>query len=92
MRVFSIDNRGKSLFVELIYENDIKDDLKFIGNNIIITNLKDKLAFVAIKNGKHHGTGYIFSNKEMNLPNKIELKEVKNFIVNSAVEDFQNNI
>lgn len=89
MNVFLTDNRGKSLFVEVIYANDIQGDLKFIGNNTIITNLIDKLTFVAIKNGKHNGVGYIFSNIEMNLPKKIELKEVKNFIVKTAVEDFK---
>ena len=91
MNVFSIDNRGKSLFVEVIYNDDIKDELRFSGNNKIITKLKDRLAFVAIKNGKHHGTGFVFSNKEMNLPKKMKLKEVKSFIVKSAIEDFKKN-
>ena len=90
MNVFQTDNRGTSLFVEVIYSNDIKNNLFFIGNNgVKILNLKEKLAFVAIKNGKHHGTGYVFSNKELNLPKKMQLKDLKKFIVKTTVEDFK---
>ena len=87
--IFSIDNRGESLFVEIIYSNDITDDLIFAGNNKVIKNLKNKLAFVAIKNGKHDGLGYIFSNKDLNLPEKIKLKDLYNIIINFAVSDYK---
>lgn len=89
LNVFSIDNRGESLFVELIYSNDIIDNLTFVGNNKVIGNLKNKLAFVAIKNGKHDGLGYVFSNKELNLPEKIKLKALYNIIINFAVSDYR---
>jgi hypothetical protein len=89
MKVFSVDNRGGSLFVEIIYADDIKGDLIFLGNNKSILNLKNKLAFVAIKNGKHDGRGYVFSNKELNLPKTIELKSLYNVIKNFAISDFK---
>ena len=85
--VFSVDNRGKSLFVEIIYDKDLTDQLSFksnLGNDI--NDLKNKLAFVAIKNGKHDGIGYIFSNKKLDLPPKIELKEAFHLIKKLALE------
>ena len=84
--VFNVDNRGKSLFVEIIYDDEIVDGLSFIGpENISISQLNSKLSFVAIKNGKHHGEGYVFSNKSMNLPSNIELKDVYHFIKNTVL-------
>ena len=60
--VFNVDNRGNSLFVEIIFDDDLSDGLKFIGpNGISISSLNSKLSFVAIKNGKHDGLGYVFS-------------------------------
>jgi len=85
--VFSVDNRGKSLFVEVVYDKDLTDQLTFksyIGNEI--TDLKNKLAFVAIKNGKHDGIGYIFSNQKLDLPARIELKDTYQFIKKLALE------
>jgi len=86
--VFNVDNRGESLFVEIVYDEDLVDNLYFIGpNNLKVGSLHSKLAFVAIKNGKHHEEGYVFSNKPMELPNKIELIEVYNFIMRKALLD-----
>lgn len=87
MNVFSIDNRGKSLFVEIVYSHDISDNLNFSGNNKIIKNLKNKLAFVAIKNGKHDGLGYVFSNRELNCPKNLKLKDLHDIIINLALLD-----
>jgi hypothetical protein len=86
--VFNIDNRGKSLFVEIVYDDDLVDDLSFNGpNENKIESLRLKLAFVAIKNGKHNGLGYLFSNMPMNLPKQIELKDVYSVISNYALTD-----
>lgn len=87
-QVFNIDNRGKSLFVEIVYDDDLFDDLSFNGpNGHTMGSLRSKLAFVAIKNGKHDGLGYMFSNMPMNLPKQIELKDVYNVISNYALTD-----
>ena len=86
--VFSVDNRGKSLFVEVVYDKDITDQLSFksnLGNEIY--DLKKKLVFVAIKNGKHDGMGYVFSNKKLDLPMIFELKDTFNFIKQLALKD-----
>ena len=86
--VFNVDNRGSSLFVEIVYDEDLVDGMTLNGpNNISIDSLRDKLAFVAIKNGKHHGTGYLFSNMPVDLPREIELKEVYDFVKTTAISD-----
>ena len=87
-RVFEIDNRGNSLFVEIIYDNDLVDGLSFTSpNGIEVKDLRSKLAFVAIKNGKHDALGYVFSNLDMDLPNRIPLSEVYDFIRCKALID-----
>lgn len=86
--IFNVDNRGTSLFVEIVYDDDLTEGMSFDGpNGISMRSLKSKLAFVAIKNGKHDGTGYVFSNKPMNLPEQIKLSEVYDFIKRCALVD-----
>ena len=86
--VFNVDNRGSSLFVEIVYDEELVDGMTLNGpNNISIGSLREKLAFVAIKNGKHHGTGYLFSNMPVDLPREIELKEVYDFVKTTAISD-----
>ncbi|HOZ51570.1 MAG TPA: hypothetical protein PLU17_06910 [Chitinophagaceae bacterium] len=66
--IFTIDNRGKSLFVELTYSNDVNDDFEMVSDlNQKVIKLKPLIAFVAIKNGEHDGIGYfIDTNKKYN--------------------------
>jgi hypothetical protein len=86
--VFNIDNRGKSLFVEVVYDDDLVEGMCFNGpDNISVGSLKAKLAFVAIKNGKHDGIGYVFSNMPMDLPEQIKLTEVYDYIKRNALAD-----
>jgi len=86
--VFSVDNRGTSLFVEVIYDDDLVEGMSIDGpDGISLTSLKSKLAFVAIKNGKHDGLGYVFSNMPMDLPKEIKLTEVYDFIKRNALAD-----
>lgn len=86
--VFEIDNRGNSLFVEVIYDGDILDDMSFFGpNGICVKSLREKLVFVAIKNGKHNGEGYIFSNTSMDLADMMHLTEVHDFVKQCAISD-----
>lgn len=87
-KVFKIDNRGSSLFVEIVYDEDIGDGMTFDGpNGISISDLRKKLAFVAIKNGKHDGLGYVFSNMPMDLPEEVNLSEIYGFIKRNALAD-----
>jgi hypothetical protein len=86
--VFNVDNRGTSLFVEVVYDDDLAEGMSFVGpNGISMESLKSKLAFVAIKNGKHDGLGYVFSNMPMDLPQEIKLTEVYKFIKQKAILD-----
>jgi hypothetical protein len=82
IKIFEVDNRGESLFVELIYPNDIKKDDSIFSKdtNFKLENFKSYLAFVAIKNGEHNGIGYLTSNFELGLDRKIKLKNLKSII------------
>nr|WP_310524563.1 hypothetical protein [Polymorphobacter sp.] len=64
--LFSIDNRGDSLFVEFVYPSDISATDGFRVGNTAFDGLRDAVAFVAIKNGQHNGIGY-FSDSAMRL-------------------------
>ena len=61
--IFTIDNRGKSLFVELTYSNDIQDNFEISNGDISIQDFKPYIAFVAIKNGEHDGIGYFIDSE-----------------------------
>jgi hypothetical protein len=88
--VFKVDNRGTSLFVEVVYDYDLVEGMSFDGpKGVSIGSLKSKLAFVAIKNGKHDGIGYIFSNVPMELPKKIPLVRVYDLIKKTAILDYE---
>lgn len=86
--VFNIDNRGTSLFIEVVYDDELFERISFDGpGGISIVNLKSKLAFVAIKNGKHDGLGYLFSNMPLDLPEDIKLTQVYDVIKRNALAD-----
>jgi hypothetical protein len=58
MRLFEVDNRGSDLFVTLSFQQEIRPRLEFrIGDEHYILSSED-VAFVALKNGEHNGTGY----------------------------------
>jgi len=84
--VFTVDNRGDSLFIELTYSCEINDGMTVTnGNGIVINNFEDKVAFVAIKNGEHDGIGYLIDTnvKLSGEKEEIELKEVFNILKES---------
>lgn len=57
--LFEVDNRGKSLFVMLTFPHDIPPGMAFKVGNDQYENLRNEVAFVAIKNGEHNGEGYL---------------------------------
>jgi len=57
--LFDVDNRGKDLFVMLTWPNDIPEDFQYRVGNAPIQGFRRDVAFVAIKNGGHNGTGYV---------------------------------
>jgi hypothetical protein len=56
--LFDVDNRGRNLFVMLVYPNDVNTLEGYTVSNRHFGSLIDDVAFVAIKNGRHNGVGY----------------------------------
>jgi hypothetical protein len=64
IRIFNeIDNRGQSLFVTLTYPFEVRPDLIIQGGREPF-RLADHVVFVAIKNGMHDGTGFLWCGSE----------------------------
>jgi hypothetical protein len=77
--LFDVDNRGKSLFVMFTYPSDISPTLGFSIEGEKYSNLRERVNFVAIKNGSHNGTGYLIDtseNSEHLVQRKIELRSM----------------
>lgn len=56
--LFEVDNRGDDLFVMLTYPHDIPVGFEYRTAAGSARNLRDDVAFVAIKNGQHNSIGY----------------------------------
>ena len=91
-KIFTIDNRGDSLFVELTYDNDISDNFIVTNNkDITIEQFKLKIAFVAIKNGEHHHIGYFLdTDNSIKKEPTIELSSVYD-IINEGFDVIEND-
>lgn len=87
IKIFEVDNRGTSLFVELVYPNDIEnnDSIYSKTTEFELKKFKSYIAFVAIKNGEHNGIGYVTSNFELKQKEKIELTSLKSIIKKVAL-------
>ena len=87
LKVFKVDNRGLSLFVELVYPKNIEssDSIYSRLSGIKLDNFKSFVAFVAIKNGEHNGIGYVTSNFDLELESKIALSDLKAKIMKTAL-------
>ena len=89
IKIFEVDNRGSSLFVELVYPNDINDNDSIYSkeSDLKLESFKSYLAFVAIKNGEHNGIGYVTSNFDLKQEEKIELTSLKSIIKKVALSE-----
>ena len=89
IKIFEVDNRGTSLFVELVYPNDIEDNDSIYSkeSNLKLEKFKSYISFVAIKNGEHNGIGYVTSNFDLKQKEKIELSSLKSIIKNIALTE-----
>jgi hypothetical protein len=89
LKIFEVDNRGTSLFVELVYPNDIGDNDSIYSkeSNLKLEKFKSYIAFVAIKNGEHNGIGYVTSNFDLKQKEKIELTSLKSIIKKVALSE-----
>ena len=79
------EKKGRTLFISLIYSSEIKDSDYLITKGKKIY-LKNKVSFVAIKNGKHCSKGYLylsnFANKnKKNLYKSINIIKIFDFII-----------
>ena len=89
IKIFEADNRGTSLFVELVYPNDIKENHSIYSkeSNLKLEKFKAYITFVAIKNGEHNGIGYLTSNFDLNSEKKINLTNLKAIIKETALSE-----
>lgn len=56
--LFEVDNRGRDLFVMLVYAGPIEQGFTFSVGSTVFRNMHENVVFVALKNGEHCGTGY----------------------------------
>ena len=89
VKIFEIDNRGTSLFVELVNPNDIdeNDSIYSKETKVTLEKFKSYLAFVAIKNGEHNGIGYVTSNFDLKSEKRIKLTNLKAIIKKTALSE-----
>ena len=77
-----IERRERSLFVTLTYSNELLEDEVIVTSNQSL-NLSEEFNFVAVKNGHHDATGYLFTNFETKKINKgNHVKEIGSEILN----------
>lgn len=81
--LFSIDNRGSSLFIELSYDDEITKltTVQSAVTGVKLIEFNQHVSFVAIKNGEHIGDGYLL------LPEKAQTS-----IINPNVTDIKEHI
>lgn len=85
-----LDLRNNSIFVTLTYSSEInKDDFIVLGENKI--NVFYEIAFVALKNAEHDGTGYLFATGEIlekfDKTDKVQITDIKNKIKNFFIKN-----
>ncbi|HET9448116.1 MAG TPA: hypothetical protein VFO35_17755, partial [Steroidobacteraceae bacterium] len=56
--LFEVDNRGKDIFVMLVYPHDVGAGMQFSIDGQRYDHLRESVAFVALKNGEHDRVGY----------------------------------
>jgi hypothetical protein len=56
--LFTVENRGKDLFVMLSYPKEIARGFVPVLNGRTLWDIHEDVAFVALKNGEHNGVGY----------------------------------
>jgi hypothetical protein len=76
--VFSVDNRGQTLFVMLTYPKEIRRGFVPTRNGHPLWDMSDDVAFVALKNGEHNGIGYFLDTaaKGGSQPSRFALTEL----------------
>ena len=57
--MFTVDNRGTSLFVMLTYPLEIGERFRVTYDAGVLEDFARHVVFVALKNGEHDGIGYL---------------------------------
>jgi hypothetical protein len=81
--LFEVDNRGRDIFAMLVYAGPIERDFTFTVGSIVHRALHDNVAFVALKNGEHSGTGYFLDSgaAKGSVPAEFPLAEIPRRII-----------
>jgi hypothetical protein len=66
-KIFSVDNRGNTLFCQLSYTNEIKTNFIITNSNGINFDLSKDVVHVSIENGIHRTIGYFLDTNDSNL-------------------------
>lgn len=76
--LFDVDNRGKDIFLMLTYPKEITSETRFRIGESEYANLHAHVAFVALKNGEHNGTGYFIDTgiPKGSLPRQMSLADI----------------
>lgn len=86
LALFEVDNRGRDLFVTITYDKDISKDFVFSAGNEHFSGLREDVAFVAIKNGEHDGTGYFVDTGVSTSENTFPLSQIPQRIERALVQ------
>jgi hypothetical protein len=89
-KIFTVDNRGTSLFCQLCYTNEIKDGFIIKGHNNLSFDLSKHVVHVSIENGVHKTIGYLLDTNDSvttNHPHNIPLTDVYNMFI----QNFETN-
>ncbi len=87
--LFYVDKKGTEVFVMLVYPDNIGENFEYTVGNTKFNNLRKDVAFVAIKNGKHNGVGYLIDTLETgesatDQPRRVPLASVFDRLLASA--------
>lgn len=77
-RLFEVDGRGQDVFAMLTYPKDIPEGFPFMIGDDKYDDLRRDVAFVALKNGEHHGIGYFIDSGQQRpeVPKHFPLKDL----------------
>jgi len=88
LELFEIDNRGAELFVSLTYPHEISEGFDYCVGNMVFENQRQAVAFVAVKNGAHHGIGY-FLDTGGKVPARFPLSDLPDVIERALCSEFK---
>lgn len=99
--IFSVDNRGDTLFITLTYPHEITQGFKLFDQHgsEVLADFYKEVAFVAIKNGHHDAVGYFMDTafRRGELPEEIPLEDLYHRVLGhfcgskvQAINDIQN--